>query len=278
MENRSFVSDNNAGIHPQVLQAMIDANVGHEVGYGEDPYTARAVQAFRDHFGEETEVFLVFNGTAANVVSAAGVCTPYQAVICGDCSHIHVSESGAVERFIGCRVYPAPTVDGKLTVEAIEPLTREEIPGHSSQPRLLSITQATEWGTVYTVAETRALADYVHERGMLLHLDGARLANAAARPRPVAARGDPGRRGRHRQLRRHQERHDDRGGGAVLRSRAGAGLRLRAQAGSAAGIEDAVHQRPVRSRAARGPVAPHRRARQPAWPGCWPKRSATCRT
>ena len=180
MEKRSFVSDNNAGIHPEVLKAMIDANVGHEVGYGEDPYTERAVQAFRGHFGEDTEVFLVFNGTAANVVSAAGVCTPYQAVICGDSSHIHVSESGAVERFIGCRVYPAPTVDGKLTVEGIEPLTREDIPGHSSQPRLLSITQATEWGTVYTVAETRALADYVHERGMLLHLDGARLANAAA--------------------------------------------------------------------------------------------------
>ena len=180
LEKRSFVSDNNAGIHPEVLQAMIDANVGHEVGYGEDPYTERAIRAFRDHFGEETEVFLVFNGTAANVVSAGGVCTPYQALICGDCSHIHVSESGAVERFVGCRVYPAPTVDGKLTAEAVEPLTREGIPGHNSQPRLLSITQATEMGTVYTVEETRVLADFVHERGMLLHLDGARLANAAA--------------------------------------------------------------------------------------------------
>ena len=179
-EKRTFVSDNNAGVHPDVLQAIVDANVGHVVGYGSDIYTERAVSKFRDHFGAETEVYFVFTGTAANVVSAGGVCHPYQALICADCSHIHVAESGAVERFVGCRVFTAPTTNGKLTVDAIAPLAVEGIPGHSSQPRLLSITQATEKGTVYTPTEIRVLADFGHKRGMLLHLDGARLANAAA--------------------------------------------------------------------------------------------------
>lgn len=177
---RSFASDTHAGMHPEVLQAITEANVGHVMAYGADPYTEKAVAAFRQHFGDDSEVFFVMNGSAANVLSVAGVSTPYHSLICAEISHIYNDECGAIERFAGGRAIPVPTVEGKLTIDTVRPQIRSIGFEHASQPRMVSLTQATETGTVYSVDETRALADFVHGQGLLVHMDGSRLANAAA--------------------------------------------------------------------------------------------------
>ena len=177
---RSFASDNNAGIHPVVLKAIADANSGHVVGYGDDPYTASAVRKFKHHFGNEIDVSFVFNGTAANCLSLKSLTEPYNAIICAESSHIYTDECGAPERFTGCKLIPLPTEDGKLTVDAVRRVCHGIGDQHHVQPRAISITQATEMGTVYKPQEIRALAAFAHEREMFLHVDGARLANAAA--------------------------------------------------------------------------------------------------
>jgi threonine aldolase len=150
------------------------------VAYGDDDYTAAACQRFREHFGEQAEAFLVFNGTGANVLAVQALARPHQAVICPATAHLNVDECGAPERIAGVKLLPAPTPDGKLTTE----LVAERITGvgdqHASQPRVVSISESTELGTVYTVEEIAALAELAHSHEMLLHLDGARLANAAA--------------------------------------------------------------------------------------------------
>ena len=178
--NRHFASDNEAGIHPRILAAIAEANKGHAPSYGADAWTQSLEVRFREIFGAETRAFPVFNGTAANVLSAAGVIEPHQAVVCAGTSHIHFDECGAIERFAGCRVLALDVAHGK-----IEPASLAQVPDghgmpHQSQPRVLSITQASELGTVYTPDEVRLLADAAHDRGWLLHMDGARLANAAA--------------------------------------------------------------------------------------------------
>ncbi len=178
---RHFYSDNLAGTHPLVMQAMADANVGHALAYGEDPYTAEAQARVCQLFGGDgVEAHFVFNGTAANVLSAAAVTAPFQAVLCSDTSHIHWDECGAIERFVGCRVLALPSKGGKLTPASLDQIAEGHAEPHQSKPRLLSITQVTEMGTLYTPEEVRALADAAHDRGWLLHMDGARLANAAA--------------------------------------------------------------------------------------------------
>jgi len=178
---RHFYSDNLAGTHPRVMQAMQEANVGHALAYGEDPLTAEAQARVCQLFGTEgVEAQFVFNGTAANVLSAAAVTAPFQAVVCSETSHIHWDECGAIERFVGCRVLALPSEGGKLTPDRLDDIAEGHAEPHQSKPRLLSITQVTEMGTVYTPAEVRALADAAHARGWLLHMDGARLANAAA--------------------------------------------------------------------------------------------------
>jgi threonine aldolase len=177
---RSFASDNNAGIHPQVLNAIASANRGHAVGYGDDIYTEAAVRKFKQHFGTNTEVFIVFNGTAANCLSLKALTTSHHAVLCSAASHINTDECGAPERFTGCKLLALPTDDGKLTVENVEHAYHGIGDQHHVQPRVISITQATEMGTVYTPAEIKALASFAHTRGMFLHMDGARIANAAA--------------------------------------------------------------------------------------------------
>jgi threonine aldolase len=177
---RSFASDNNAVIHPEVLEAIVRANVGHEVGYGDDQYTESAVGKFREHFGADVEVFFVFNGTAANVLSLQALTRPYQAVICPELSHIYVDECAAPERFTGCKLIPMPTPDGKLTVETAAKAYHGIGDQHHVQPRVISITQSTEMGTVYKKEEIEALARFAHERNMFLHMDGARISNAAA--------------------------------------------------------------------------------------------------
>jgi len=177
---RSFASDNHAGVPPEVLAAIAEANVDHAVAYGEDPWTARAAQCFREVLGEQAEPFLVFTGTAANVMALRAACRSWEGVICAETAHMNTSEGGAPERIAGVKLRTVPTPDGKLRPEQIDPLLLGIGDAHSIRMRLVSLTQATELGTVYTVAELRALSDHAHERGLLVHLDGARLANAAA--------------------------------------------------------------------------------------------------
>src|SRR5919112_37826 len=177
---RGFASDNNAGVHPRVLDAVRAANHGHAVAYGDDAYTGEAVRLFRERFGEAAEVFFVFGGTGANVSALAAVTRPHHAVVCAETAHINVDECGAPERFSGCKLVDLPTPDGKLRPEQVEPLLARAGDQHHVQPRVVSVSQPTELGTVYTTGELSRLAEFAHARGMLLHVDGARLSNAAA--------------------------------------------------------------------------------------------------
>ena len=177
---RSFGSDNHAPMHPEVLEAVLAANHGDAPSYGADEWTGRAEELFRVHFGPDSETFLVFNGTAANVLALESVVRPYQAVICVDTAHIHTDECAAPERHLGAKLLLASTVDGKLTVDAADRLVRGVGDEHHVQPAALSITQSTELGTRYPLDEVRALAEWAHSRGLAVHLDGARLGNAAA--------------------------------------------------------------------------------------------------
>jgi threonine aldolase len=177
---RSFASDNNAGVHPQVLQAIAAANQGHAVGYGDDAYTESVVRKFKQHFGSDIEVFMVFNGTAANCLSLKALTNSYHAVICSEAAHVYTDECGAPEKFTGCKLIPVPIRDGKLTLESVSHAYHGIGDQHHVQPRVISITQATEVGTVYKPNEIKALARFAHEHGMFLHVDGARIANAAA--------------------------------------------------------------------------------------------------
>jgi threonine aldolase len=177
---RSFASDNNAGVHPEVLRAVAEVNRGHVVGYGDDPYTAAVVQKFKRHFGSDIDVFLVFNGTAANCLGLKALTSTYHAVICGEAAHIYTDECGAPEKFTGCKLLPVAVINGKLTIESVSHAYHGVDDPHHVQPRVISITQATEVGTVYQPGEIKALARFAHERGMFLHMDGARIANAAA--------------------------------------------------------------------------------------------------
>ena len=177
---RSFASDNNAGIHPAILAAIAAANRGHAVGYGDDEHTRSAVQKFKQHLGPDAEVFFVFNGTAANVLGLAALLSPHHAVICGEGAHLNVDECGAPEKFSGCKLVAIAASDGKLTVEGVRRAYHGVGDQHHVQPRVISITQATEVGTVYKAEEVRELARFAYQRGMFLHMDGARIANAAA--------------------------------------------------------------------------------------------------
>jgi threonine aldolase len=176
--SRSFASDNNAMVHPEVLEAIGRANQGHVVGYGDDPYTEAAVQKFREHFGGDVEVFFVFNGTAANCLSLDALTRPYHAVLCSEMSHIYTDECGAPEKLTGCKLLPLPAPMGKLTVETVTRAYHGIGDQHHVQPKVISITQSTEMGTVYQRAEVEALARFAHDRDMFLHMDGARISNA----------------------------------------------------------------------------------------------------
>ncbi|MFJ4046401.1 threonine aldolase family protein [Microbacterium sp. NPDC089987] len=177
---RGFASDNYSGIHPEVLAAIAAANDGHQIAYGEDQYTERLQQVFRSHFGESARAFPVFNGTGANVTGLQAMLPRWGAVISASTAHINVDEGGAPERIGGFKLLTVPTDDGKLTPELVDREAWGWGDEHRAQPLVVSITQSTELGTLYTVDEIRALADHAHERGMKLHLDGARISNAAA--------------------------------------------------------------------------------------------------
>jgi threonine aldolase len=177
---RSFASDNNAGIHPAVVKAILAANQGHAVGYGDDPYTESAVGRFKEHFGADVDVFIVFNGTAANCLSLKALTDSFHAVMCTSAAHIYTDECGAPEKFTGCKLIPIPAADGKLSVDAVRRAYHGTGDQHHVQPLVISITQATEMGTVYQSEEVKSLARFAHKRAMFLHMDGARISNAAA--------------------------------------------------------------------------------------------------
>src|SRR5271165_4582424 len=177
---RSFASDNNAGVHPEVLEAIARTNQGHVVAYGDDLYTRSALAKFEEHFGPGIDVFFTFNGTGANVLSLQALNRPYHAVLCSDYAHIYSDECGAPEKHTGCKLIPLPHQDGKITVDAVRHAYHGIGDQHHVQARVISITQSTEMGTVYKPEEIKALAAFAHEHGMFLHMDGARIANAAA--------------------------------------------------------------------------------------------------
>jgi threonine aldolase len=177
---RGFASDNYAGVHPEILEALALANGGHLGAYGADPYTAAATEVVRSHFGAQAEVFFVFNGTGANVISLQAMTERWDAVICAESAHINVDECGAPEKIAGLKLLTVATPDGKLTPALIDVQAWGWGDEHRAQPRVVSITQSTELGTLYTSAEIAALCAHAHERGMFVHIDGARIANAAA--------------------------------------------------------------------------------------------------
>lgn len=176
---RGFASDNNSGVHPQIMKALENVNVGHEPGYGNDSYSAKAISIFKNEFGNDTEVFFVFNGTGANVLGLSTLANSFNSVICAETAHIQEDECGAPEKIIGCKLLPVETHNGKITPEQIQVHLKGFDFEHHSQPGVISISQVTELGTVYTTEEIRAIADLAHSNGMFLHMDGARIANAA---------------------------------------------------------------------------------------------------
>jgi len=176
---RGFASDNNAGVHPEIIAEIISVNNGHVVGYGSDVYTGIALNAFKEQLGRDTETFFVFTGTAANVLGLSGIIRSWNSVITASTAHLEQDECGAPEKFMGCKVLTVDTPDGKINTELIEIHMHGFDFEHHSQPKVISITQSTEMGTVYTPHEIKELADFAHANGMMLHMDGARISNAA---------------------------------------------------------------------------------------------------
>ncbi len=177
--SRGFASDNASGVQSDVMAAIVAANAGHAHAYGDDPWTRRARELFKRHFGEHAEAFCVFNGTGANVTALQALMRPFESVICATTAHINVDECGAPERFTGGKLVDIETPDGKLTPPLIEGAIEGVGFEHHSQPRVVSVTQSTEYGTVYSAAELSAVVGTAHAHGLRVHVDGARLANAA---------------------------------------------------------------------------------------------------
>jgi threonine aldolase len=180
MTQRGFASDNYAGVHAEVLEAIASVNTGHQPAYGDDEVTARLQAVIQGHFGEQASAYCVFNGTGANVVALQSACRPWEAVICARNAHIDADEGGAPERVAGLKLHTVDTPDGKLTPELVDSQAWGFGVVHRAQPRAVSITQSTELGTVYSIDEVTAIAERTHSHGMVLHLDGARISNAAA--------------------------------------------------------------------------------------------------
>ncbi|GAA1594129.1 threonine aldolase family protein [Actinoplanes couchii] len=181
IDTRGFASDNYSGVHPDILTAIADANHGHQSSYGADVYTERLGEVFRTHFGPDARAYPVLTGTGANVIALQALTARWGAVICADSGHVHTDEGGAPEKTGGLKLLPVPTVHGKLTVEAIRTQSWGFDDPHRARPQVVSLAQATELGTVYTPEEIRAICEYAHGHGMSVHMDGSRLANAAAR-------------------------------------------------------------------------------------------------
>ena len=176
---KSFASDNNSGIHPDIIKAITEVNISDAKAYGEDEYTKAADEKFKEHFGKDVEAYFVFNGTAANALALRAMTESFHSIICADVAHINVSECNAVEEFTGCKLITIPSKDGKITVDQTKKHMHVIGEQHSAQPKVISITQATEFGRIYTPNKIKDLANFAHKNNMLLHMDGARLSNAA---------------------------------------------------------------------------------------------------
>lgn len=180
MPFRSFASDNNAGVHPHVMEAITNANAAHALAYGADNMTERSIHQLREHFGSDAQVFFAFNGTGANVVALQAMTRSFDAILCSNVAHINVDECGAPEKFTGCKLIDIPSSDGKLTPELILPHLHGFGVPHHNQPKVIAITQSTEYGTVYSPDELLCITELARKYNMYVFMDGARLANAAA--------------------------------------------------------------------------------------------------
>ncbi|MCG8472786.1 MAG: aminotransferase class I/II-fold pyridoxal phosphate-dependent enzyme, partial [Desulfobacterales bacterium] len=178
-ERISLASDNYAGAHPQIVEAVAAAASATASAYGDDPWCSRGVEAFKAIFGDDISVFFVLTGTAANILSIDAVTRPFESILMSDCAHMHMDECGGPERFTGSKFIAVPSENGKLTVEGLKPWLEMEPEYHRSNPRVVSITQTTEYGTVYTLEEIKTICDYAHKHGLLVHMDGSRISNAA---------------------------------------------------------------------------------------------------
>jgi len=176
---KSFASDNYSGVHPKILDAIKRVNTGHAFSYGNDEITERVQKLFESIFGQ-VKVLFTFNGTGANVIALKCCTLPFEAVVCAESAHIHVDECGAPVQSIGCSLIPIHTPDGKLTPDLIQPYLKSIGNVHNNQPKVISISQSTELGTIYTIDELKSLAEFAHRNNMYLHLDGARISNAVA--------------------------------------------------------------------------------------------------
>lgn len=176
---KSFASDNYSGIHPEILQAIQQANVNHIGSYGNDAVTEKTIKRFEEHFGKDIEVFFVYNGTGANVLGLSAMTKSFHSIICPELAHINVDESTAPEKFLGCKIIGVPAPDGKLTPEAVEERIIRLQDQHHPQAKVISISQTTEYATVYTIDEIKALSALAKKYNMYLHMDGSRISNAA---------------------------------------------------------------------------------------------------
>lgn len=176
---RAFASDNWSGVHPQILKAIEVANTGHQGAYGDDDYSKKAEILFKEVFGEDSRVYFLFNGTAANIVALDSLIHSFNSVICSEHAHIHVDECGALEKLTAAKMIAFPSEDGKLYPEQLKDYVKADRYPHQSVPKVISITQSTELGTVYSIDEIAALAELAHQNDLYLHLDGARISNAA---------------------------------------------------------------------------------------------------
>ena len=174
-----FGSDNHSGVHPDIMKAIISANKDYTIAYGYDDYTKRALKKFEEHFGNNIEVFFVYNGTAANILGLKNVTNSYNSILSAETAHLNVHECCGPEKFIGCKIVTIRTPNGKLTNDMLKPFIVGIGDEHMAQPKVVSITQPSELGTIYTINEIKNLADFIHKNNMILHVDGARLCNAA---------------------------------------------------------------------------------------------------
>ncbi len=179
MKNRTFASDNYAGVHPEVIGALLRANHGHAGSYGADEYTERTTQKFKSLFGESTSVYFAYNGTGANVLALSALTHSFNSIICSDLAHINVDESTAPEKFTGCKLVTIPTQDGKIYPDQIEEKIQRIDDQHHPQVKVISISQSSEYATIYTVAEVKAIAAVAKKNNLFFHMDGSRIANAA---------------------------------------------------------------------------------------------------
>lgn len=177
---RSFASDNNSGVHPQVMEVLHQANANHALGYGDDRWTEEAVRKIREAFTPDCEPLFVFNGTGSNVVALQLMTRPYNSILCAETAHIYVDECGSPVKMTGCQIRPIATLDGKLTPELIRPYLHGFGDQHHSQPAAIYLSQCTELGTIYTPEELKAITSLAHQYKMRVHMDGARIANACA--------------------------------------------------------------------------------------------------